>query len=143
MDWQLQPCGLRNTDTCPEDVEPYTELPMVDVGFPVAFWVTADTLRPTLELVMSGEPLVPRVMTRSLSDSRAYHLAFLAGAKGPGLLPLAAPDQQLMGLFLVVDASSQRPVVRLYPVSDRWTATEQAYALGLAGREIVVWGEGY
>ncbi len=72
---------------------------MIDVGFPVPFWVTAETLKPTLELVMSGEPLVPRVVTRSESDTSDYHIAFVASPKGVGLLPLAAPDQQLTGLF--------------------------------------------
>lgn len=143
VDWQPQRCGLQNTDTCPEDVEPYTELPMVEVGFPIPFWVTADTLKPTLELVMSGEPLAPRIVTRSKSDTGDYHIAFVAGPKGVGLLPLAAPDQQLTGLFLVVDESSSRPVVRLHPVSDQWTATAHAQALGLTGREIVVWEQGY
>lgn len=143
VDWQPQRCGLRGTDLCPDGVQPYTELPMIDAGFPVPFWVTAETLRPTLNLLLRGEPLTLRVALQSRRDPRQYQVAFAGPPKGPGVHPLAAPTASLTGLYLVLDASRDRPITWVYPLSEQWPATSQAFAFGLENQEIIAWDEDY
>lgn len=116
---------------------------MVNVGDVVPFWVTAETLRPTLQLVLPGVPLLPRVVTRSKIDPTLYYIAFAGPSKGPGLLPVANTDTGLTGLFLVVDASSPRPIVRLTAMSETWTPTQMAQYLGLDNHEIITWDDQY
>ncbi len=145
IDWQPTPCGSPqgSTDLCPAGVAQFTELPMVDVGDVVPFWVTAETLRPTFELLLAGTPLVPRVATRLKGDPNVYYIAFAGPTKGSGLLPLADPSSHLTGLFFVVDPSLSEPILRFSTVSEGWRPTAYAYDLGIEDQEIIVWDAQY
>ncbi len=116
---------------------------MVDAGFPDPFCVTAETLRPTLTSLLGGEPLAVRVALRSKENPNLYQIAFASHPKGSGLLPLAAPSASLTGLFFTADASASRPIDWLYPVSEQWSATDQAFAFGLDDKEIIAWDDRY
>lgn len=145
IDWQSVPCGSPrgSADVCPDGVQQFTELPMVDVGYPVPFWATAETVRPTLELLLRGEPLLPRVALQSRAEPGRFYIAFAGPAKGGGLLPLASEEDDLTGLMVEIDTSRQHPIVRFSTVSRQWRATAFAHDLGLDDKDILVWDDGF
>jgi hypothetical protein len=145
VSWRSMPCGSPrgSTDLCPDGVAPFTELSMVDVGYPVPFWATEETVRPTLELLLRGEPLLPRVALQSRGEPGRFYIAFAGPPKGRGVPPLASPSDDLTGVMVEIDASREHPVVRFSAISRQWKATAFAHDLGLEDKDVIVWDDDY
>ena len=133
IDWQPQGCGYRATDLCPEDVAEGTEFPMVNVGWPVRFWVTADTLRPVLTRLLAGESLhlgfASRVPPAQARLGPIYYVGLEGPVKGEGLAAIEGFRQSLTGMFLTIDGGADRPVLEFAWLVETWSATQHATEL--------------
>ena len=143
ISWQPQPCGSPQgaTGLCPAGIAAGTELPMVNVGWPIRFWVTADTLRPMLSQLLAGEPPALRFASRAsqaddgLGD--AYYLGLEGVPKGRTSGPIAGDDNILTGIFLTVRTGPDRPIAELSFLSETWSAVDHANEAGFTGHEVL------
>ncbi len=141
VDWQSQPCGSPHgaTDTCPEGVVDGTGLPMINVGWPVPFWVTAETLRAATPQLLAGEPLAVAFASRKsqAGPSSVYYLGLEGVPRSVGPSPIWGDARLLTGVFLIVDDGSDTPVSQLAVLTEGWSAIKQAYGLGIEGHDIL------
>ena len=142
IDWRPMPCDIPHGEgVCPDGIAAGTELPMVNAGSSVTFYVTADTLRPTLSQLLAGEPPALRFASRaSQADegfSDFYFLGLEGGPKGPGISPIGSADNILTGIFLTVRTGPDPAIDALSFLSETWSATDQAYAVGFNGHEVL------
>ncbi len=143
IDWELWPCGSPRgyTSLCPEGVAAGTELPMVNVAGSHPFYVTADTLRPMLALMLAGVPPALRFASRANQHDEGfsdfYFLGLEGGPKGPGISPIGSADNILTGIFLTVRTGPDTAIDALSFLSETWSATDQAYAVGFNGHEVL------
>ena len=114
---------------------------MVNVAGSHPFYVTADTLRPTLALVLAGEPPALRFASRAsqaddgLGDT--YYLGLEGGPKGRGISPIGSADNILTGIFLTVRTGPERPIAELAFLVEGWSAVDRANAIGVTRHEVL------
>lgn len=146
IDWRPHGCGYRDAVLCPGGVATGTELPMVDVGWPVQFWVTAETLRPALTELLAGAPLTLTFASKTTQPSSERGLqiilpTYYLGLEGPPrpVSPSAlwGDISAMAGIFLRVDTGSERPIVELTPLTEQGAATERALSRGLVDHEVI------
>ena len=143
ISWQPQPCGSPHggTNLCPDGTITGTELPMVNVGWPDRFWVTADTLRPTLSQLLTGEPPALRFASRTsqaddgLGDT--YYVGLQGDPKGRGISPIGSADNVRTGIFFTIRTGAEGSIAELAMISETWSAVDHANATGLTRHEVL------
>lgn len=143
INWQPQRCGGPHggTDLCPDGSPAGTELPMVNAGASVTFYVTADTLRPMLSQLLAGAPPGLRFASRAsqaddgLGDT--YYLGLEGGPKGQTSGPIAGDDNILTGIFLTIRTGVERPIAELSFLSETWSAIDFANEAGFTRHEVL------
>jgi hypothetical protein len=142
IDWQKQTCGSRRDLECGSVPDGET-VEVVNAGWPVAFYVTAEILRPSLEQLLSGDAILLRFASHSLDHPDMYFLGFESAASArKGLAPLTDPSNDLTGIFVTADASKDAPVVLIeFSLSRQYSAVARAGELGFDRQDILLFDE--
>ena len=114
---------------------------MVNVAGSHPFYVTADTLRPTLSQLLAGEPPGLRFASRANQHDEGfsdfYFLGLEGGPKGPGISPIGSADNILTGIFLTVRTGVERPIAELSFLSETWSAIDFVNEAGFTRHEVL------
>lgn len=136
--WLPTPCGYRNSVLCPEGVARGTQLPMVNVGETVQFWVTRERLRPAVTYLLSRGKVALRFAARGDFDrqgERGEGPIYYVGLVGPGRPVLADPPlgfpNTMTGFLFILDAGSMAPTIELETVGPDWTAAGELNSAAL------------
>lgn len=131
IDWQPKLCteaGARgDSEQCGAEQDASAPVPMTDVGDFYTQWVTEQTLRPYLEVILHPKgSLSLTYVARSDADEARLYVAFEGLPKGKNFPPIGSGDSQLAGLFLTLDAKSPRPIAKLLTVLDSYDSSARS-----------------
>lgn len=138
VNWREETCGIRRDVAC-GDAGEGARVTVVNAGFPVAFYVPDEILRPSLEQVLRGQPLELRFASQVQENPSIFLLGFDGiEAKGSGLLPLADPTSQITGLFLTLDVSESSPITQIEQVTSDYSATKRGSEPGVGQHRLIL-----
>ena len=142
VNWEERACGEATRTYCPGLPDGAKGL-AVNAGYVVTLWVTAEALRPHLELILSGAPLQLDLAAVLKDEPGEFYVGFDGSeVKGKGLGTITDPDLSLTGLILVMNASSPRPIVRFdLSLNEFRHAADKAVELGLDRFELITFIE--
>lgn len=142
IDWQKETCGTRRDVDCGKSATGES-IDVVDAGWPVAFYVPADVLRPSVTQALSGKPLQLRFASQSKEQPAVYYLGFDgAVVKGKGLAPLADTSSNITGIFITVDVSRAAPIVLIEAgITDQYAATRRGSEIGFANQRLITFDD--
>ena len=137
LDWTTAACGTRRDTYCP-GVAAGQQQPVINIGADT-FLVTAEGLRPSLDLLLKGTPLSLTYVAQATDAPSRYYVGFeSATPKGRGLLPVTDSDLELTGVLLTLDANAKYPIVAVNLGVNRLSpAIDQAGQLGFATQRII------
>jgi hypothetical protein len=142
--WQLVPCGTRGSTACPSGVADQTNLEMVRGSSGIEFWIDVNRARLVLSRVLSAP--VPKLTfaSRAASDydgatGDLYFVGLEGTAKGEGMPEIPGFPYPFAGLFVVIDAGKDRPILRFEVIGASTTAVGHAEQLPLTDHEIITW----
>jgi hypothetical protein len=137
--WVPQSCGLpRGTDPCPEGTAQGTVLPMVNVGWPVQFWVTEETLGNALRQVLGSDLSLTFASVSDVPEDTEYFLAFEGPPRDVAQSPIWG-DNSPTGVFLVVGGHPNL-VQEVMFLDESWASISHAYEIGLQGHKVLTAG---
>jgi hypothetical protein len=144
VDWQKETCGVRRAVSCGAVPDGET-VEVVNAGWPVAGFVTAEVLRPSLGQLLGGTPLQLRYAAQSIEQPSVYYLGFDGPeVKGKGLAPLADTSSDVTGVFFTVDTSRERPIVLVEPgLSQDYSAVQRGSEPGFEKQRLIVLDDDY
>lgn len=112
LDWTTAVCGNKGASYCPGVRDGETQ-PVFDVG-PVTFFVTAEGLRPSLELLLKSRSLSLTYAAQGRHETSVYVVGFESPQPlGRGILPVTDSDLDLTGILLTLTASGEHPIVAM------------------------------
>lgn len=138
INWSSVTCGAgRGSTYCPGVPDGQDQL-VTNVG-PDTFLVTADGLRPSLELLLKGAPLRLTYAAQAKDAPSRYYVGFeLAVPKGKGLPPVTDPDLELTGILLTLDSAAKSPIITVNMGVNRDSpAIAQAAQLGFEVQRVI------
>lgn len=141
LEWQTGTCGMdRGYTYCPS-VAAGEQRPLFHVGGD--FVVTAEALRPSLDLLLRGTPLALTYVAQLKDTPSRYYAGFESPTpKGRGILPVTDSDLELTGMLITLDANAGQPIVAIdFSVSTSHSAIERAGDFGFETQRIIaaVW----
>jgi hypothetical protein len=144
VDWRVETCGVRRDVSC-AGAEKGEAIDVVNAGWPVAFLVPAETLRPSLEQALSGAPLQLKFASQLETEPSIYLLGFDGTeVKGKGLSPLADSSSDVTGLFLTLDAGHPNPIVLIETgISRQYSAIARGSELGFVDQRLIRFDDDY
>lgn len=137
VNWERHACGIRRDVACGA-AERGSEVDVVNVGWPVAFYVPRDVLAPAVEAVLSVGPLEMRFVAESLAEPGVYYMGFESEQAIKGQAPFSDPSSEITGLFFTVDTSYERPVVLIEQVSREYSAAARGSEAGFENLRLIV-----
>jgi hypothetical protein len=92
--------------------------------------VTAETLRPTLSQLLTGEPPTLRFASRESQDDdglgETYYVGLEGDPKGPGISPIGSDDNIRTGIFFTIRIEADHPIAEFAMLSEDWSAIDHA-----------------